>query len=176
MKSYLDWPLLKMVWKFWNGLKNEYVYNLSLWILITQCNYTYLYVYVQTFHACPSIHILQCKFSKETLNSIKAKVAVSLEPTESDYFKMNFVGSFSIDSDSIQLLIYQIWANFIWQKKWRCLLENQPICLIPDCQHQPAQTLKGCLHIFYYIKMAQIWHRGSWILSLSILKVPQNSF
>ena len=61
MKSYLDWPLLKMVWKFWNGLQNEYVYNLSLWILITQCNYTYLYVYIQTFHACPSIHILQCK-------------------------------------------------------------------------------------------------------------------
>ena len=167
MKSYLDWPLLKMVWKFWNGLKNEYVYNLSLWILITQCNYTYLYVYVQTFHT-----ILQCKFSKETLNSIKAKVAVSLEPTESDYFKMNFVGSFSIDSDSIQLLIYQISANFIWQKKWRRHLENQPICLIPDCQHQPAQTLKGCLQIFYYIKMAQIWHRGSWILSLSILKDP----
>ena len=139
MKSYLDWPLLKMVWKFWNGLKNEYVYNLSLWILITQCNYTYLYVYVQTFHACPSIHILQCKFSKETLNSIKAKVAVSLEPTESDYFKMNFVGSFSIDSDSIQLLIYQTWANFICQKKWRCLLENQPICLIPDCHHQHHQ-------------------------------------
>ena len=122
---------------------------------------------------CMSFHtILQCKFSKETLNSIKAKVAVSLEPTESDYFKMNFVGSFSIDSDSIQLLIYQISANFIWQKKWRRHLENQPICLIPDCQHQPAQTLKGCLHIFYYIKMAQIWHRGSWILSLSILKDP----
>ena len=30
----------------------------------------------------------------------------------------------------------QIWANFICQKKWRCLLENQPICLIPGCHHQ----------------------------------------
>ena len=39
-------------------------------------------------------------YSKETLNS--------LEPTESDYFKMNFVGSFSIDRDSIQLPLCQI--------------------------------------------------------------------
>ena len=27
---------------------------------------------------------------------------------QADYFKMNFVGSFSIDRDGIQLLIYQI--------------------------------------------------------------------
>ena len=122
---------------------------------------------------CMSFHtILQCKFSKETLNSIKAKVAVSLEPTESDYFKMNFVGSFSIDSDSIQLLIYQIWANFIFQKRWYRLLENQPIRLIQDCQHQSAQTLKSMHHLFWNIKLPQIWYISSWILSLSILKDP----
>ena len=127
MKSYLDWPLLKMVWKFWNGLKNEYVYNLSLWILITQCNYTYLYVYVQTFHACPSIHILQCKFSKETLNSIKAKVAVSLEPIESDYFKMNFVGL----SVSIQIAFSCLYTKFepilYFKKGGACSLKFGPI-------------------------------------------------
>ena len=56
---------------------------------------------------------------------------------------MNFVGSFSIDRNSIQLLIYQIWANFIFQKRRCRLLENQPICLIQDCQHKSAQTLKN---------------------------------
>ena len=89
---------------------------------------------------------------------------------------MKNLGSLSINRDSIQLLIYQIWANFIFQKKWRCLLENQPICLIPDCQHQPAQTLKGCLHFFYNMKMAQIWYISSWILSLISIDTekPQN--
>ena len=84
---------------------------------------------------------------------------------------MDFLGSFSIDSDSIQLLMYLISANFIWQKMWRRHLENQPICLIPDCQHQPAQTLKGCLQIFYYIKMAQTWWDHCWVLSEAMLRI-----
>ena len=159
MKSYLDWPLLKMVWKFWNGLQNEYVYNLSLWILITQCNYTYLYVYIQTFHACPSIHILQCKlpFLWNLQNPITLKW---------------ILWGLSVLIQIAFSCLYTKFEPILYVKKVEMPLRKPANVPHPRLPAPTSPTLKGCLHIFYYIKMAQIWHIGSWILSLSILKDP----
>ena len=66
-------------------------------------------------------------------------------------FIMNIVGSFSINSHSISFsCLYSKHGPIFYAKKDN--ERNQPICLIPDCQHQLVQNLRGSLDLFTMYK------------------------
>ena len=87
---------------------------------------------------------------------------------------MKFVGSFSIDRDSIQLPLCQIWAIFIKQKTWCRLFKVWADWCWQSGIRQIGWFSKSLHHLFCFIKLAQIWYISTWRLSLSILKDPTN--